>query len=154
MASSLYAGEHGGPRVFRIGRLGFDTGTSDPDSNVFTGSLKTERMHPAGVGGLVNFRRVDIHILSSGTYTFTVKVWVDDERTQLGDGSTQTITVSGGSGSLSESTEEIEISAVGESIQVEVTVDSDDVAGIFLIEGINARGRVIRQTGSRSGEAQ
>jgi len=151
--SSLYAGERDGARVFQIGRIGFDQGTSDLGTTVYTATLRSERVAPAGVGALVNFRRITIHLLSSGTYTFTVKVWVDDGRTLLGSDATQTIVVTGGGGSLSEHTEEVEIEAVGSHIQVEVTADSDDVNGIFLIEGIRARGRVIRGTSGRSGVA-
>ncbi len=35
--SSLYAGERGGGRIFRIGRLGFDQGQSDLATDVYTG---------------------------------------------------------------------------------------------------------------------
>lgn len=154
MANSvLFAGERDGARVFRVGRVGFDTGTSDPGSNVYTGTYRSERMAPAGNGGLVNFRRVAIHLLASGSYTFSVKVWVDDERTELGSGSTQTVSISGSPGGLSEVTEEVEIEANGGHIQVEVTVDSDDVSGIFLIEKIEGRGRIIRRGSTRTGES-
>ena len=151
--SSLYTGERGGPRIFKIGRLGFDQGTSDLGSHVYTGTFRSERIAPAGVGSLINFRRVAIHILSSGTYEFTVKVWVDDKRTILGDGTTQTITINGGSGALGESTEEVEIEAEGSHIRVEITVDSDKITGLFLIENIQARGRVLRQSSTRTGDA-
>lgn len=151
--SSLFAGERAGARIFKLGRIGFDSGTQDLGSTVYTGTFKTERAAPAGPGGLVNFRRVAIHLLSSGTYTITVKVWVDDVRTTLADGTTQTVSISGGLGALAEITEEVEIEAEGSHIQVELTVDSDNTTGVFLIEGIAARGRVIRSGSTRSGEA-
>jgi hypothetical protein len=151
--SSLYAGERDGPRVFQIGRIGFDQGTQDLGSTVYSGTFRTERIAPAGEGALVNFRRVSIHLLSSGTYTFTVKVWVNDGRTALGTGSEQTVVVSGGGGSLQEITEDVKIEANGSHIQVEITADSDDINGIFLIESIRARGRVIRGTSGRAGVA-
>lgn len=151
--SSLYAGEANGARVFRIGRIGFDQGTGDLGSHVYTGTYKSERIAPAGPGALVNFRRVAIHLLSSGTYTFTVKVWVDNDRSNTAGGVEQTVVVSGGRGALSEITEEVEIEAEGSHIQVEVTIDSDDITGIFLIEGIAARGRLVRQSSGRTGEA-
>ena len=150
--SSLYAGERDGARIFRVGRIGFDGGPQDLDATTYTGTLRTERIAPAGNGSLVNFRRVAIHILSSGTYTFTAKVWVDDEQTTLGTGSVQNISISGGSGSLSESTEEIEIEAEGSHIRVEITANSNQITGIFLIEQITARGRVIRGSSGRTGE--
>ena len=143
--SSLYAGERGGGRIFKIGRLGFDQGATDLGAHVYTGTYRSERIAPAGVGALINFRRVAIHLLSSGTYTFTVKIWVDDGRTQLGDATTQTVVISGGSGAISETTEEVEIEATGSHIRVEVTADSDDILGVFLVEGIRARGRVLRR---------
>lgn len=152
-SSALYAGERSGARVFKVGRVGFDGGTQDLSADVYTGTFRTERIYPAGPGGLVNFRRVVINLLVTGDYEFTVKVWVDDTRTVLGSGATQTVTITGSSNGLSEITEEVEISAEGSHIQVELTVDSDDTSGIFLIEGIWGRGRVIRQTSSRSGEA-
>ena len=151
--SSLYTGERGGARIFKIGRLGFDQGAvGDLGSHVYTGTFRSERIAPAGVGGLINFRRVSIHILSSGTYTFGVKIWVDDGRTELGDETTQTVSITGGSGSLSEITEEVKVEAEGSHIRVEVTVDSDNLTGIFLIEGIQARGRAIRRGETRGGE--
>lgn len=151
--SSLYAGERDGARIFRIGRLGFDQGTKDLGSHVYTGTFRSERVAPAGVGALINFRRVAIHLLSSGTYIFTVNIWVDDGRTELGTGVTQSVVVTGGSGALSETTEEIKISAEGSHIRVEILVDSDDITGVFLIESIQARGRVLRESMTRTGVA-
>ena len=151
--SSLYTGERGGARIFKIGRLGFDQGTSDLGSHVYTGTYRTERIAPLGPGGLINFRRVAIHLLSSGTYIFTVKVWVDDVRTQLADGTDQLATINAGAGGLTETTEEIEISAEGSHIRIEIQLDSDDLGGLFLIESIEARGRVVRESSTRTGEA-
>lgn len=150
--SSLYAGERNGPRIFRIGRLGFDQGTSDPGSQVYTGTFRSERIAPAGPKSLINFRRVDIHLLTSGTYEFTVRVWVDEARTTLGDATVQTVVVNSTGTELREVTETVAISAEGSYIQVEITVDSDDVTGLFLIEGIYARGRAILSTSARSSE--
>lgn len=151
--SSLYTGERGGPRVFKIGRLGFDQGTSDLDTHVYTGTYRTERIAPLGPGGLINFRRVAIHLLTSGTYIFTVKTWVDDVRTKLADGTDQLTTFNAGFGALSETTEEVEIEAEGAHIRVEIQLNSDDITGLFLIESIDARGRPIRQSRTRTGEA-
>lgn len=153
--SSLYAGERSGTncRIFKVGRVGFDTGTVDPGSNVYTGTFKTERIYPAGPGGLVNFRRVVIHVLASGSYTIKVKVWVDDTQTTLKSGAAQVVSIINTVSGLSEVSEEVKISKVGSFIQVEVTVDSDDVTGVFLIEGIWGRGRIIRQSSGRTGEA-
>ena len=87
-------------------------------------------------------------------YEFTVKVWIDDGRTTRADGTTQTVTVSKTGGSeLVEVTEEIEIEGTGSHIQIEITADSNDLKGIFLIESIKAKGRVIRLASGRSGVA-
>ncbi len=151
--SSLYTGERDGARIFRIGRLGFDQGTQDLGANTYTGTFRSERIAPLGVGALINFRRVAIHLLSSGTYEFTVRVWVDDGRTELGTGVEQVTVINGGTGGLGEVTEEIEIEGEGSHIRVEITVDSDNITGIFLIESIQARGRPIREGSTRTGEA-
>ena len=96
--SSLYAGEKGGARIMKIGRIGFDevVGGGDLGSHVFTGTLRSERV---------------------------------------------------------EVTEEIEIEGTGSHIQIEITADSNDLKGIFLIESIKAKGRVIRLASGRSGVA-
>ena len=154
--SSLYAGEKGGARIMKIGRIGFDevVGGGDLGSHVFTGTLRSERVAPAGVGALINFRRVAVHIMAYNDYEFTVKVWIDDGRTTRADGTTQTVTVSKTGGSeLVEVTEEIEIEGTGSHIQIEITADSNDLKGVFLIESIKAKGRVIRLASGRSGVA-
>lgn len=150
--SSLYAGERDGARVFQIGRIGFEQGTADLGSHIYRGTYRTERFAPAGVGALINFRRVAIHLLVSGTYRVTVKIWVDNERTQLGTEATQVVVIEGSGGAVREITEEIGLEAEGSHIQVEISLDSDDIDGIFLIEGIRARGRLVRRTSSRTGE--
>ncbi len=151
--SSLYAGERDGARVFQVGRIGFDTGTADLGLNIYTGTFRSERVAPAGVGSLINFRRVAIHLYTSGTYTFTVRVWVEDTRTVDGTTTEQVVTITGGGSTLQEITEEIKIEANGSHIQVEITIDSDNTTGIFLVEKILARGRIVRRSSGRTGEA-
>lgn len=151
--SSVYAGERAGNKIFRLGRIGIDSGTADPGSTVYTGTIRTERIAPAGEGALVNFRRVSVHLLVSGSYTFTVKIWVDNGRSTLATGATQTVVITSTDSGLREVTEDIAIEAEGSHIQVEITVDSDDVGGIFLVEKIDARGRAIRGSATRSAEA-
>lgn len=152
MANSvIYAGEKNGYRVFKFGGLGFATPGDDLEANVYTTTMKTEKIFPAGPGGLVNFRRVAIHFLASGAYQFTVKIWIDGVRTTLGDGTVQTVTVSGTTAS-GEITKEIEVEGEGSHIQVELTMDSDEMTGVFLLESVMGRGRVIRQSSTRTGE--
>lgn len=74
-------------------------------------------------------------------------------RTQLQDGTDQLVTINGGGGGLSETTEEVEISAEGSHIRIEITLNSDDLGGLFLIESIDARGRPIRKSSTRTGDA-
>jgi hypothetical protein len=152
--SNLLAGDSAGPRIYRIGRIGFDQGSHDIGTQVYTGVYRTERIAPAGVGALVNFRRVAVHVLASDTYKFTVKVWVDNVRTSANDAPVQTVAISNSVGSLSEVTEEIAIEAEGSHIQIEIIVDSYDITGIFLIEGIRGHGRIARRASSRDSETE
>lgn len=148
----VFVGERSGARIFTLGRIGYDSAGDDLGSHTYTATARTERIFPGGPGALINFRRVVVHILADSTYSITIKVWVDGNRTTDGAGSTQTVTIAGGSGSLSEHTEEAAIEAEGSLIQVEVTVSSDSPTGLFLIEAINARGRVVRRGATRSSE--
>ena len=150
--SSLYAGERDGARVFRVGRVGFDEGSADLGSHVYRGTYRTERFAPAGNGALINFRRVAIHLLTSGNYRFLVKVWVDESRTTLGGTAVQATVFNNSGGALREVTHEVALEADGSHIQVEIIVDSDDVDGVFLIEGIMARGRIARRSATRTAE--
>ena len=157
--SSLFAGEREGGRIFQIGRLGFEQGTKDitladgSGGNAYTGTLRTERIAPAGVGALVNFRRISIHLLASAAYRMTVKVWVDDERAVTGNTSPQTTVITGNAGALKELTESVKIEGNGSHIQVEITVLSTDITGTFLIESVKGHGRAIRSTSGRTGAA-
>jgi hypothetical protein len=151
--SSLYAGERLGNRIFKVGRVGFDAGPTDPDANVYVGTFKSERIFPAGPGGLINFRQVSIHVRASDEYVMTVKVFVDDVQTKAINGSPQKVIITNTVSGVSEVTEEIKISKSGSFIQVEITIDSDDIKGIFLIEGIWGHGRIIRKTSGRTGTA-
>lgn len=151
--SSLYSGDRFGPTIYRIGRLGFDQGKYDLGTQPYTGTFRTERVAPAGVGALVNFRRVSIHLMASGHYTMTVRIWVDDERSKLSSGVAQTVVISRSPGVLREITEEVSVEAVGSHIQVEVSVVSDHVDGVFLIESVLARGRVMLLSSGREAES-
>lgn len=150
--SSIYLGERTGARIFRLNRVGYDTAGADLGSHVYTGTFTTERITPAGPGSLVLFRGVCVNLYSSGTYSITVKVYVDDVQTKLGDGTNQTIVLASAVAREGKYSPEAAIEAYGSTIRVEVTVLSSAVTAPFAIESITASGRVIRGSKSRSGE--
>jgi hypothetical protein len=139
MPAQLFIGERGGSRIYKVGRVGIDTGTAD-DGGVYTGTLKTERFTPAGQDGLCYFRRVALRLWRTSAFALTMKVWVDERRTQVydttGHASDQTITITRGAPTFSpeETVVEASIWARGTSIQVQIEVASDSVTGIFLPE--------------------
>lgn len=150
---SIFIGERAGARVFKLGRLGYDAGGSDLSSQVFIGTFRTERIAPAGPAGLINFRRVEIHVnVPAASYEYTVKVYVDNVQTVLGTGVSETVVINRTAAVAGEYTDEVAVQAVGNHIQVEITVDSNDVTTPFMIESITAHGRVLRGTNSRAGE--
>jgi len=164
MANTLvYLGEIGTGKIYKVGKVGFDSGavaTFDPNSTPFTGTLKTERMSPAGEDALVRFRRVVLRALKTGAWTVKFTVWVDDTQTQTYDNTLadsplqdQTITVSSAAtddGTLKEVIIEADIDAVGTFIQVQLEIDSDDITGIFFPESIETHVQVIREAVSRA----
>lgn len=150
--SSLYIGERSGARIFRLNRVGYDSAGADLGSHVYTATFRSERIAPAGLGALVLFRGVTINLYSSGTYSITVKVYVDDVQTKLGDNTAQTIVLASAVAREGKYSPEAAIEAVGRTIQVEVTVTSSAVTAPFMIESIIATGRVIRGAASRRGE--
>lgn len=156
MPQPVFAAENAGPYVYRIGRVGLDTGSQDT-GGVFTGTLRTDKFSPAGENSLTHFRRVSVRIWHTSFYSFTMTVYVDGVQTQVYSGSTLTnqsvfFTRGAPTTSPAESVEEADINAHGTSIEVEITVDSDDISGIFLPESIEVHGRVIRPALSRGAE--
>lgn len=147
---AIYLGERSGARIFRVGRLGYDSAGTDAGSHAYTGTFRSERVAPAGPDGLINFRRVAIHLYATESYTYTVTVWVDGVQTTLGTGAAQTVTVSRTVTTAGEFTDEIAIAAYGNHIQVQITTSAGTNAP-FLLETISAHGRVIRGTSDRVG---
>lgn len=165
MANTIvFLGEQGTGKIFKIGKVGFDSGsvaTFDPNSTPFTGTLKTERMSPAGEDALVRFRRVALRAFKTGGWTAKFTIWVDDVQTQVYDNTTltsvkvdQVITITAPSDDQGEEKEvllEADIDAVGTFIQVQIELISSDITGIFLPESIETHVQVMRETVSRSG---
>jgi len=153
MPTRLFVGEATGAKLYKMGRVGWDTGTQDTGA-VYTGTLKTEKISPAGEDGLCYFRRVVIRIWRTGSYTCTMKAYVDGAQTTIpSTGATQSVTFvkSAPTSSPDESIIEMDVTGHGTYIEIELTVDSDDITGIWLPETIEVHYRPIRTAKGRSG---
>ena len=155
MPTSVFAAEKGGSHIYRIGRVGYDTGTAD-SGGVFSAELKTERISPAGEDGLCFFRRVVLRVWHTGAYSLTMTVYVDDVQTKTFNSATgaptpQTIVLSRVAPTTSpiESVVEASIWAQGTYITVDIVVQSDDITGVFLPETIECHYLPIRASKSR-----
>lgn len=156
MPTPVYAAENTGARIYRIGRVGFDSGLQDA-GGIYTATLRTDKFTPAGEDGLVQFRRVAIRIWHTGAYELVMRVYVDGVQTSYYVTNTVTaqqvtFTRSAPTSSPAEQVEEADIEKIGTSIEIELVLNSDDVTGIFLPETIEIHGRVIRQSKSRTAE--
>lgn len=142
--------EAAGARIYKFGRVGFDSGSADPGGN-YTATMRTEKISPAGELGLCHFRRIGFRIFRTGSFTITVKVYVDGAQTKIYDAGSnqvnQTIVITKSAPSISPEELEIEadINASGTYIEVELTVTSNNIAGLFLPEELNVQYRPVRQ---------
>jgi hypothetical protein len=160
-ATLTLIGERNGNRVYRIGSLGLDGGNQDTDGNTYTALLRTDRFSPLGEGGLALFRRVSVRVLRSGAYTITARVYVDDTQTQryenVDTGSSlvdQVIVLTNTASALVEDVLQIDVSAQGTHISVELTIDSDDLTGVFLVESMEVHLYPVRPARGRAAESQ
>lgn len=150
MPVPLFVVEATGARLYKMGRVGFDSGSADPGGN-FTATMRTEKISPAGELGYCQFRRIGFRVFRTGSFTITVKVFVDGVQTQIYDASSvkvnQTIVIAKAAPSISPEETEVEadISANGTYIEVELTVTSNNVSGLFLPEELEVHYRPIRQ---------
>lgn len=155
--AKTYVCEAAGPKVYFLGQIGIDPGNQDAGASAYTGTLKTERIYPAGRQGLCHFRRVAVRLLRQAPVGLTITAYVDEAQTQTYDSSSnlvdQSVTFSLTGGGEQEDVVEMDINAVGAQIQVKITVDSDDIDGFCLIEPIEAHLRVVRQAQSRTASA-
>ena len=158
----IFAGSSAGPIIYRVGRAGYDTGAKDVDPSsgyVYTGILKTERISPLGEDGLCYFRRVVLRIWRTGAFTVTLKFWVDGKRTQVfaSDGSKtdQEVTVTMAAPVMVDDQTSVEtivegsLMAQGTYIEVEISVDSDDITGVFLPETVEIHYLPVREVRGR-----
>jgi hypothetical protein len=148
MPTRVLVAENGGNHLYAIGRVGLDTGTAD-DGGVYTGLLRTERISPAGEGGLVHFRRVLLRVWHSGAFAGTLRAYVDETQTQVYSGPVlvdQAYAFSHAAplASPDETLVEMDVNAVGTFIEVELEVDSDAITGVFLPEVIAVGCRILR----------
>ncbi len=81
MPTRVLVAEHAGPRLYSVGRVGYDT-IADDTGGQFTATLRTERFSPAGEGGLVYFRRVQLRAWHTGAFLGTMKAYIDGVQTQ------------------------------------------------------------------------
>lgn len=155
--TKVFIGDDAGPKVYKVGSIGVDTGSQDAAGDIYTATLKTERFSPAGEGGLNYFRRVSIRLLKSGSATIVGKVFVDDTQTQIYSGSTltdQSVQFDLSSSALKEEVIEMDIKAVGTFIQAQLEIDSDDIGGLLLVESIAVHYIPVRSAKTRSAESQ
>jgi hypothetical protein len=166
--TTVLFGEANSDKIYKVGKVGYDSGdpnavTEDPNATAFTGTIKTERLSPAGEAGLGRFRRVVLRALKLGSWEVTFTIWVDDVQTQRFDNTVlapdsptfplvdQTITVVSDTDDTGEGEAIIEadIDAVGTFIQVQVDIVSTDILGYFLPESIEVHLQPIRQARSQ-----
>ena len=81
MPARIITGDHSDSRIYTIGRVGYDSVGNDA-GGVFSANLRTERFSPAGEGGLVVFRRIQVRIWHAGAFSGIMRVYVDGVQTQ------------------------------------------------------------------------
>src|SRR6267142_728286 len=159
MITPVFAAESGGSRVFKIGRVGLDTGTMDTGGS-YSATLKTERISPMGENTLLMFRRVACRVWRTGGFTTIMTVYVDGIQTQiynsLGQLVPQSVTfvVPPPVVSPIESWIESSIKAPGTYIEVQLAVRSDQLTAIFLPAEIEVHFYPIRTAKERAAQSQ
>lgn len=138
------------PRLYKFGRVGFDSGSADPGGN-YTATMRTEKISPAGELGYCHFRRVGFRIYRTGAFTMTAVVYVDGLQTTIYDASSNkvnqsiVITKTAPTNSPEETLVEADIDGKGSYIEVELTVVSNSVTGVYLPEELEVHYRPMRQ---------
>lgn len=146
-------------KLYRIGRVGYDSGDQDP-GGAYVATLKSERISPAGDHGYVHFRRIGLRVLHSGTFTITMRVYVDDVQTTIYNASSTAVaqeivfTKTAPSSATAEALLEADISAKGTFVQVELEITSTNVSGVFLPEEVELHARAIRGVIEHAAESQ
>ena len=156
--------ENGGARIFKVGRIGFDTGnpstgwkdaqdTAQVGGFAYTGTIRTEDQSPLGEGGDVLFRRILVRVRRTGGWKLTMKVFVDGVQTQRYDNTVEPAvlvdqTIAFNSADFTEppvGEAEVEnileaaVNVEGTFVSLEIKVTStDQVGGYLLIESAEA----------------
>ena len=165
MPSFILVGQGNGPRIYQIGRIGYDTNPSGTDTGdkAYTANLETERMSPGGEDALIRIRRVVLRALALKTWKITMRVYVDDVQTQIWDNDETSATfgtqidqeIIVESGPISETSEgeviiEGDVDATGTYVQVHIDILSSDITGYFLPESMEVHLQPIRESKSRA----
>ena len=160
MTTPIYVPELDGSRIYKVGRVGYETGTEDA-RGVYTGFIRSEKISPAGETGWCKFRRVVLRVRHSSTFITTMRVYVDGAQTQTYDQTDMTggskldqevvFTEAAPTDPPAETILQIDVSAKGTYIEIELECDSDDVFGTFLPESIEIHYVPVRK--ARRGEA-
>jgi hypothetical protein len=144
------------PTLYTVGQIGIDDENTDAATTAYTATIETERQYPAGRDALIHFRRVAIRVNRNAAAKLTLKIFVDEVQTQIYTGSTlgnQTIVFDLTETGEREDVLEADLSAVGASIRCLITILSTDIDGYFLLEPIEAHGRVLKSARARTAEA-
>lgn len=157
MPTPVFAAQNAGSRIYRIGRVGIDSGTSDTGGS-YVSTLKTEKFSPAGENGLCYFRRAAVRIWHTSNFTVTMRMYVDGVRTKVYSGGvlvdqTVSITQAAPSTSPTETVVEASLQAQGTYIEVELELTSTNVNGVFLPEHIEIGYLPVKQSKSRGAES-
>lgn len=123
-----------GAKIYRAGRIGFDTNFQDIGSVNYTCRLKSEPQTPEGEAAEVRYRGIGLRLLRQGAFKLTMKVFVDGNQTLLKDGSLQSIFFDLPSTGSREDVLEAAIRADGTDVAVELLVTSNDITSFLLVE--------------------
>lgn len=137
MITPIFAAENGGSRIYKIGRVGLESGSQDT-GGAYTATLKTERISPLGLNALLMFRRVACRIWLTGGYTVTMTCYINGAQTQIydvnGNLQPQSILFTAPAPPIApiETWIEASIRGAGTYLEVQIVVQSNQVTGIFL----------------------
>ncbi len=140
MITPVFACDNTGNRIYQIGRVGLDPGGNDT-GGAYTGTLRTERISPLGENALLQFRRIACRIWLTGGYTVTMTAFVNGQQTQVYNSSgvlvNQSIVFTSAGPPVGiippyEAWIEASINATGTYIEMQLSVSSANVTGIFL----------------------
>jgi hypothetical protein len=134
---SVYTGSH----LYKMGRVGFDSGNQDAGGN-YTATFRTEKISPMNFDGVMLFRRILLRIYRTSPFVLTLTAYVDGTQTLTYDanGNLQLQSVvfnlAAPTTSPDKTLIEMAVAARGTYIELEGTVVSNTINGIFLPEEV------------------